>query len=297
MRTIACILAVSMLVPLAAQTRQGADAPAPLSLPVTSVALYKSGVAYFEHRGNVTGDQSLTVQFTAAQLDDVLKSLTTVDLGGGRVVGVTYDSPTPVERRLQGLNLPLGQRPTTLDVLGALGGARVQVRTGSGALYSGRLLNTQRRTRTDRGSASEIDEVTLVTDQGDILTLELESGGSVRVLDADLRRDLGAYLDVAASVRGSDARRLVIGTAGAGVRPFVVSYLSEAAVWKSTFRLVFPDDEDAKPVLQGWAIVDNVSAGDWRNVELSLIAGAPQSFVQPLSRPLFARRPAVALST
>src|SRR5262249_17228838 len=33
----------------------------------------------------------------------------------------------------------------------------------------------------------------------------------------------------------------------------------------------------------------------WNNVELSLIAGAPQSFVQELSQPYYARRPVVAL--
>src|SRR5206468_2485482 len=47
--------------------------------------------------------------------------------------------------------------------------------------------------------------------------------------------------------------------------------------------------------LQGWAIVDNTVGQDWENVQLSLVAGAPQSFVQNLSQPYFARRPVVAL--
>jgi hypothetical protein len=36
---------------------------------------------------------------------------------------------------------------------------------------------------------------------------------------------------------------------------------------------------------------------DWDNVQLSLVAGAPQSFIQPLSQPLYTRRPEIPIST
>jgi hypothetical protein len=52
---------------------------------------------------------------------------------------------------------------------------------------------------------------------------------------------------------------------------------------------------EGKPLLQGWAIVDNTVGEDWKNVELSLVAGAPQSFVQELSQPYYTRRPVVAM--
>ena len=48
-------------------------------------------------------------------------------------------------------------------------------------------------------------------------------------------------------------------------------------------------------MLQGWAIVDNTVGEDWNNVELSLVAGAPQSFIQQLSQPYYARRPVIEL--
>jgi len=63
---------------------------------------------------------------------------------------------------------------------------------------------------------------------------------------------------------------------------------------KSTYRLVFNPKAGQKPFLQGWAIVDqHRSAGLGKNVALSLVAGAPQSFVQNLSHPYYARRPVV----
>ena len=90
-------------------------------------------------------------------------------------------------------------------------------------------------------------------------------------------------------------RRVVLSTAGSGTRQVLVSYVGEAAVWKTTYRLVFPSSTNREPLLQGWAVVDNVSAADWDNVELSLVAGAPQTFRQPLSAPLFTTRPVVPL--
>ena len=74
--------------------------------------LYKSGVGYFEHLGRVRGNQTVTIDFTSGQLDDVLKSLTTLDLDGGRVSNVSYNSDASLDRRLAALRLPVGQQST-----------------------------------------------------------------------------------------------------------------------------------------------------------------------------------------
>ena len=85
---------------------------------------------------------------------------------------------------------------------------------------------------------------------------------------------------------------MTISTEGTGARDLFVSYISEVPVWKSTYRIVLGGKE---PLLQGWAIVDNTVGQDWESVQLSLVAGAPQSFVQNLSQPYFTRRPSVPL--
>ena len=99
-------------------------------LPVTRVILYKNGVGYFEHSGRVRGTQNVSIDFTTAQLNDVLKSLTVLDLGKGRITGVAYNSIAPLERRLGSLRLPVGENPTTVQFLDALRGARLEVRSG-----------------------------------------------------------------------------------------------------------------------------------------------------------------------
>src|SRR6516225_9328542 len=100
-------------------------------LPVTRVILYKNGIGYFEHAGRVRGGQDVNIDFTTAQLNDVLKSLTVLDLGKGRITGVSYNSRAPLERRLGSLRLPVGDNPTAATFLGALRGARVEVRSGA----------------------------------------------------------------------------------------------------------------------------------------------------------------------
>ena len=64
------------------EARESAS-PAVAKLPVRRVVLYKNGVGYFEHLGHVRGSQDVHVDFTSAQLNDVLKSLTVLDLSGG----------------------------------------------------------------------------------------------------------------------------------------------------------------------------------------------------------------------
>ncbi len=275
---------------------QPADAAAGERLPVRRVVLYKSGVGYFEHIGRVRDSQTVSITLTSGQLDDVLRSLTTVDLGDGRVTGITFNSSAPLEQRLRTLNLPLGPTTTKRELLQALRGTRVEVQ-GAGAAVAGRVLSLEQHQRQTADGLVTVDELTIVTDSGAVRSFELRAGVGVRLVEGDLRGELTQYLDLLASTRAQDVRRLSLATAGTGLRDLFVSYISEVPVWKTTYRLVVPADDSRKPFLQGWAIVDNTLGEDWNGVELSLVAGAPQSFVQHISQPLYTRRPVIPLPT
>jgi archaellum component FlaC len=262
-------------------------------LPVTRVILYKNGVGYFEHAGKVRDSQDVNVDFTTAQLNDVLKSLTVLDLGKGHITGVSYNSNAPLERRLGSLHLGVGANPTTAQFLDALRGARLEVRSGTESA-TGRLLSIDEREIPIKGDQKvSIDQISIISDSGEVRVFELNPSTSVRVAEKDVNEEVGKYLGLVASARDQDVRRMTISTAGSGERDLLVSYISEVPVWKSTYRIVVPNQ--GKPLLQGWAIVDNTVGEDWKNVELSLVAGAPQSFVQQLSQPYFTRRPVVPL--
>lgn len=266
-------------------------------LPVRRVVLYKSGVGYFEHLGQVQGDQSVRIDFTSGQLNDVLQSLTVLDLNGGRIDGVSYNSEAPFAQRLGALRLPLEEKTDLAEFYGALRGARLEVRSGT-TIITGRLLSIERKTRTasSTGDAmTEVDLATLVSDAGEVRSVELTPAVSVRLADGDVNQEVSRYLALLGTARQQDLRRMNISTSGSGERQLYVSYVSEVPIWKTTYRFVLPSKKGEEPLLQGWAIVDNTVGEDWNDVELSLVAGAPQSFIQQLSQPYYARRPVVPL--
>jgi hypothetical protein len=277
------------------ESQTSAEGDAGGRLPVKRVVLYKNGVGYFEHSTRVHGNQELAIDFTTSQLNDVLKSLTAVDLGDGHISGVRYNSIAPLDERLKALRLPFGEQITRVDFLAALRGARVEVHNGSDNA-AGRLLSVEKEKRfNEKGDSYEVTEFSIITDGGDMRNFELGPGTSVRLAERDLGDEVEKYLNLIGSSRARDLRRMTISATGNGDREIYVSYISEVPVWKSTYRIILPEKPNEKPVLQGWAIVDNTVGEDWKDVQLSLIAGAPQSFIQDISRPLYTRRPVVPL--
>src|SRR5215467_5304413 len=188
-RNIACIasggidmrrtaLVVCALIPIAlpvirAQTPAIPARPIqPANIPVRRVILYKNGIGYFEHIGKVSGNQTVAVTFNSTQLNDVLKTLTTIDLGNGRVTGVSYNSEAPLAQRLGGLRLPVGEHATLAQLLDALRGARIEARAGD-RIVAGRLLGVEDRNRLKDGETTTVQEMTLVGDSGDIRVVEI----------------------------------------------------------------------------------------------------------------------------
>lgn len=269
-------------------------------LPITRVALYKNGVGFFEHVGRVAGDQAVMINFTSAQLNDVLQSLTAIDLNGGRISGAGYNSTTPLDQQLKTLPLALDGNPSDVDFYNAIRGARVQVGGASGGI-TGRLLSIDLRTppqKEGEAAGTEHRFLTVVSEAGQIRTVELTPAVSVILLDTTLHTDVTRYLELLASTRNQGLRHLTLFDRGTGARELRVSYISEVPVWKSTYRILFSQGASGNATdatLQGWSVVDNTTGSDWTNVHLDLIAGAPQSFIQPLSTPYYTRRPEVAL--
>ncbi len=266
-------------------------------LPVRRVVLYKNGVGYFEHAGSVTGNQRVGIDFTSSQLNDVLQSLTVLDEGGGRIAGVNYNSTTPLAEQLKTLSLGLDDDPTSTELFQALRGQRVEVTGAPGGAVTGRLMSIESRTEKAGTGDSTVEKfyLTLVAGSGAVRVVELTPTLSVRPVDASLQGQIDRYLELLSTARANGLRHLTLNAMGQGQRQLRVSYISEVPVWKSTYRIVFPRAE-GDATIQGWAVVDNTVGSDWENVQLSLVAGAPQSFIQPLSQPLYTRRPEIPIA-
>ncbi len=276
---------------------QGENNPPPLR----RVTLYKHGVGYFERQGKVNGDQQVTFLFDAAQMNDVLKSLVALDLGKGpgrtdrgKISAVTFDSIKPVDKRLEefGISLDSTNSMGLTSLLGQLKGARVEVRAGPIPTV-GTVVGIEKRSRALGAGRIDMQELVLVGAGGELRSIALDQIRGIKLLDAKLREDLEQYLSILQSTIHKNLRKLTISTTGQGERDLFISYVVEAPVWKTTYRVVL--EAESPPFLQGWALVDNVQDEDWNDVTLSLVSGAPISFIQNLQQPRYKRRPEVAM--
>jgi hypothetical protein len=267
------------------------------ALPVTRVVLYKHGVGYFEREGAVEGDAAVSLTFKQAEVSDVLKSLTVLDLDGGRVAAVSYDSTKPLDQLLAEVALSIPDRDSLLGLLPQLKGARVAVQgEWDGAPVEGVILGVDESAGKDDPEGERVPAayLSVLTDAGEVRSVELHKTPSLKLLDPAVRRDLDHYLRTVLSAKKKDARTFTFFAQGKGRRRLRVSYVLEAPVWKATYRIIM-GEENQPPLIQGWAVVDNVSDEDWEGVELALVAGLPVSFVHDLYTPRYIKRPVVAV--
>lgn len=274
------------------------------TLPITRVVLFKHGVGYFERSGDVEGETPLTFTFKQAEVSDVLKSLTVLDLGGGHISSVSYDSTKPLEQLLAEVALSIPDENSLVGLLPQIKGARVAFRIGSGRTMSmapgaaagdsieGLLLGVDTIEKQGPEGKTRAYFVSLLTDEGQVRAFDLQQLGGLEILDPALRKDLDYYLRTVLSAKKKESRTFTFFAAGQGRRGIRLSYTVEAPVWKATYRIIL-GEEGQPPMIQGWAVVDNTQDEDWDDVQLSLIAGLPVSFMHDLYTPRYIRRPVV----
>ena len=262
------------------------------ALPLSKIMLYSSGVGYFQHDGTVNNRTQLDLRMHANQINDMLKSLVAQDFGGGRISTVTYGSHDPVTKTLGSFGINLNGNPTLGQILTQVRGEPVEVIAPNP--IAGTLLGVEKKTESiGEGSQHRVIEqeyVTLLTEDG-FRSLSLATVQRIKLTNPALNAELHQALAALAMNHDAQKKTVSITFDGTGSRQARVAYLTETPVWKTTYRLVL--DEDKAPYMQGWAIVENQTSQDWRNVKLSLVSGRPISFTMDLYQPLYNPRPVV----
>jgi hypothetical protein len=262
------------------------------TLPLSKIVLYSSGVGYFQHDGTVNNRTQLDLRFNVSQINDMLKSLVVQDFGGGKVSTVTYGSRDPMTKTLGSFGINLNGNPTLGQILTQVRGEPVEVTAPNPIV--GTLLGVEKKTESiGEGSQHRIVEqeyVTLLTEDG-FRAISLANVQRIKLTNPALNAELHQALATLATNHDGQKKTVSITFDGTGNRQTRVAYLTETPVWKTTYRLVL--DENKAPYLQGWAIVENQTSQDWRNVKLSLVSGRPISFTMDLYQPLYNPRPLV----
>jgi hypothetical protein len=251
-------------------------------LPVREVILYKHGVGYFERAGELRPGETAKLEFKAEEMNDVLKSLTIQDKNGGKVSGVRYDSSEPLAQKMGEFPFVLdGQNPALSAFLNQLKGAKVSLKFASETLV-GSIMGARLVAGDDKHP--EREQMVLLTDAGQMRTVDLSAATSVDFVDPILQTQLREYLRVLSDSRSKERRNVYVDSVDSGTRQLSASYMIPMAVWKSSYRLIFGD---AAATLEGWAIIDNTTAEDWTKVKLSLVSGRPISFISKLYDPKY----------
>ena len=254
-------------------------------IPLKKVTLYSSGVAHYVHEGTVAGSGNIALLFSPAQINDVLKSLVVMD-PGAKSLAVNYQSEDTLRKTLESLKIDLSAATTLYDVLKAQKGAEVELFTPH--QITGKILSV------DKNSSKETDSffISLAAKDG-IHIIAFSDIQSFTFTDARRNEDLNAALALILDASAKNRKKLDIKIDAQGERKIGLSYVMEAPVWKASYRLDMGTD---KAAFQAWAIVDNSTDLDWKDIRLTLTTGRPVGFTQNLYAPYYTYRPEVPLA-
>jgi hypothetical protein len=267
-------------------------------LPIGQVVLFSSGVGYFQRQGAVEGDARVDLSFPVTDINDLLKSMVLRDLDGGHVAAVSYDSNAPIERTLKSFAVNLTSNPSFAQVLNQTRGEKVEVvlqqtnATQPGTL-TGTLIGCEKQKQAVGKDAVEVELLNLWCADG-MRSLKLSEVQRVRFLNPVLDSEIKKALETLALSHDTQKKAVSLHFTGEGKREVRVSYVVENPIWKTSYRLVL-DKQTRKPFLQGWAVVENPSDEDWKDVRMALVSGRPISFQMDLYQPLYVPRPVVEM--
>ncbi len=269
------------------------------TLGLDRVVLYRNGVGYFERSGEVDGDV-LTIKVRKDQVNDLLKSLTVVDRRNGQAVSVSM--PLDPQAWASAALATLSPGQGSLDqILDALRGNEVVLGTTQGKIR-GRIVMIEpivdepdasppaHSERVMPPQAGSKDFRLSVLDGKRMHVVRLSKVKTITFKDGNLALQFHRSLDATAGEGMFQQVAVDIRLAGASKHDLSVSYVVEAPMWKPTYRVVLPEGGKGKALLQGWAVVDNISGEDWKKVTMSLTSGAPIAFRYDLHTPRIQER-------
>lgn len=283
-RLIAVAVMTTALTPFAVALAQAQN------LELRRVVLSQGGVGYFEYEAEVTGNAELNLAVRLDQVDDVLKSIVVFDDRGG-VGGVRLAGQEPLSEAFRDLPFAREALDSPIALLNALQGAEIRV-AGPNPI-AGRIVRVVQE-ETHQGERTATRHRVSVMGATGLQSFILEEATSVSFADAQLQAEIERALRAVAENRTRDRRNLTVIARGTERRLVRVGYVVEAPLWKTSYRLVVNNDPNVtRNRIQGWAVIENLTGTDWRNVDLSLVSGNPVTFRQALYRPFFVARPEV----
>ncbi len=266
-------------------------------LPIGQVVLFSSGVGYFQREGTIDGDAGVDLSFPTQDINDLIKSMVLRDLNGGHVSAVSYDSNAPVEKTLQSFAVNLSSNPTFGQVLNQARGEKVEVvlqqaNAAQPGTLTGAVMGVEQKPEGVDKAVVNVEQLNLWCADG-MRSVKLADVQRVRFLNPVMDNEVRKALDTLTLSHDTQKKAVRLNFVGEGKREVRVGYVIENPIWKTSYRLVLGKEKEDKPFLQGWAVVENATDEDWKDVRMALVSGRPISFQMDLYTPLYVPRPTV----
>lgn len=258
-------------------------------LPLKKVTLYSSGVGHYEHEGHIKGSKKIELLFSVQQINDVLKSMVVFD-PQAKKLSIDYQSENTLTKALESLKINLAAYRSFYDILNSRRGAEVELFTQD--KIRGKILSVERKAV--QNDNRYVEYLSLFSD-GKVRLIPFSGIHSFRFTDEKLNTDLNTALDLVSENASNNRKSLTVNLKTENSleeRNVKISYVMEAPVWKAAYRLNTDTD---KAEFQAWAIIDNSSDIDWKNISLTLTTGKPVAFIQNLYAPYYTHRPELPL--
>jgi hypothetical protein len=220
------------------------------------------------------------------------------DLDGGHVSAVSYDSNAPVEKTLKSFAVDLSANPGFGQILNQARGEKVEVvlnqaNAGQPGTMTGSVVGVERQKQASGKDATvEVELLNMWCADG-LRSVKVSDVQRVRFLNPVMDNEVRKALETLTLSHDTQKKAVTLNFVGEGKREVRVGYVIENPIWKTSYRLVLGKDKADKPFLQGWAVVENPTDEDWKDVRMALVSGRPISFQMDLYTPLYVPRPTV----
>lgn len=252
-----------------------------MTLPIRRIILYKHGVGYFERRGPVSGEL-LRLSFPRQAMDDILKSMVTLDLGAGQVLGVDFETPEDRAALIEKGSIHLSDQHSLLDLLRDLRGRPIRCILEEPAAPKPARRNLGLSNLPAPGPSAGADPPPPDPDQPDepeetpgqleglvvgvdyeeeeplrrallsiyrpetrrIQTVALPMIRRIELLDATAVADLDYFLRAAQSEADRRSATLHLSP---GEHDLLVGYIAPAPAWRVSYRMLFEANQEPEP--------------------------------------------------
>ena len=252
-------------------------------LPLKRVTLYSSGVAHYEHEGRVKGNGKIEMLFLPSQISDVLKSIFVKD-PAAKNLSINYQSEDTLKKTMQSLKIDLSENDSIFKIFNSQKGAEIEVYTPS--KITGKILSV------DKIEDSKPDMILSIAAADGVKIISLKDVQSFKFMEPQRNEDLQKALSLILEASAKERKLISIDIEAAGERNIGLSYVMEAPIWKPSYRL---DMGNTSAAFQAWAIIDNSTDLDWKDVKLTLTSGRPVGFRQNLYEPYYTERETIPI--